>query len=285
MDKKENSPLNTTAEKQDPAYFDSITAWQARRTASLKADDGWLNLAGLFWLKEGENTMGSASDNRIVLPQGKADAHVGSYFLVKGELSFRAARDKSVSIKGTDTFVDSMVHPLDSDMVLGHRRLEWFPIKRGEQVGIRLRDLESDLARSFTGVETFPVDPKWRVRARFEPTPERTIDIVNVLEQTSGENSPGTLHFSLEGKDYRLDALEGGKQLFILFGDLTNGKQTYGSGRFLYADTPDGGGHTWLDFNKAYNPPCAFTPYSTCPLPPRQNQLPLAVLAGEKDFR
>jgi len=273
------------AEKHDLAYFDRMATWREKRTASLKADDGWLNLVGLFWLKEGENTMGTTADNRIVLQHGMADALIGSYFLIKGELSFRAAHGRAVSIKGTDTFVDSLkVYPLDSTRVLAHRRLEWFPIKRGDQFGIRIRDLDSELARTFTGVETFPVDPRWRVRAKFEPTPERTINIVNVLEQTRGENSPGTLHFSLEGKEYRLDALEGGKQLFILFGDLTNGDQTYGSGRFLYADAPDGDGNTWLDFNKAHNPPCAFTPYSTCPLPPRQNLLPVAVVAGEKAF-
>src|SRR5690606_14332497 len=134
----------------------------------------------LFWLKEGENTMGTTADNRIVLQHGMADALICCYFLIKGELWLRAAHGWAVSIKGTDTFVDSLkVDPLDSTRVLAHRRLEWFPIKRGDQFGIRIRDLDSELARTFTGVETFPVDPRWRVRAKFEPTPERTINIVN----------------------------------------------------------------------------------------------------------
>lgn len=288
-DKKENSTQKidgpATVEKQDLAYFDSIAAWRQKRTASLKADDGWLNLAGLYWLKEGENTLGAGEGNAMVLPKGKADVHLGSYLLENGVLHFRAADKKAVKIKGTEGFVDSLkIFPPDSGIVLGHRKLEWFLIKRGDQFGIRLRDLDSELAKSFTGVETFPVDPHWRVRAKFEPTPSRTINILNVLDQSSGENSPGTLHFELDGKEYRLDALEGGKRLFIIFGDLTNGEQTYGAGRFLYVDAPDATGHTWLDFNKAYNPPCAFTPYSTCPLPPRENLLPLAILAGEKVY-
>src|SRR5690554_5123255 len=142
-DKTENSTPNlevrAMAEKHDLAYFDRMATWREKRTASLKADDGWLNLVGLFWLKEGENTMGTTADNRIVLQHGMADALIGSYFLIKGELSFRAAHGRAVSIKGTDTFVDSLkVYPLDSTRVLAHRRLEWFPIKRGDQFGIRI---------------------------------------------------------------------------------------------------------------------------------------------------
>src|SRR5690606_823793 len=223
--------------------------------------------------------------NNIRFPEGKADAQLGTYTLKDGNLQFTAAQSRPVTLKGSASKVGSVtVHPSDSNIVLTHKRLEWFTIKRGSQFGIRLRDLDSELAKSFKGTDNFKVDPKWRVRARFEPSPSKTISIVNVLDQISEENSPGTLHFTLEGKEYRLEALEGGKRLFIVFGDLTNGEQTYGSGRFVYTDGPDEEGYTWLDFNKAYNPPCAFTPYSTCPLPPRQNILPVAIEAGEKSF-
>ncbi len=277
---KENSTQNV-----DASYVDNILAWQTKRTASLKADDGWLNLAGLYWLKEGENRVGSAESNSVRFPEGKADAQLGTFTLKDGTLQFIAEKGQQITLKGSDSIVESItIYPSDSTIVLTHNRLEWFPIKRGNQFGIRLRDLDSELAKSFEGTENYKVDPKWRVRARFEPSPSKTISIVNVLDQISEENSPGTLHFSLEGKEYRLEALEGGTRLFIVFGDLTNGEQTYGSGRFLYADAPDKDGYTWLDFNKAYNPPCAFTPYSTCPLPPRQNILPVAILAGEKSF-
>ncbi len=276
---------NNSTQNVDTSYVDSILAWQIKRTASLKADDGWLNLAGLYWLKEGENRVGSAESNSVRFPEGKADAQLGTFTLKDGTLQFIAEKGQQITLKGSDSIVESItIYPSDSTIVLTHNRLEWFPIKRGNQFGIRLRDLDSELAKSFEGTENYKVDPKWRVRARFEPSPSKTISIVNVLDQISEENSPGTLHFSLEGKEYRLEALEGGTRLFIVFGDLTNGEQTYGSGRFLYADAPDKDGYTWLDFNKAYNPPCAFTPYSTCPLPPRQNILPVAILAGEKSF-
>lgn len=282
---KTNVEKDNSTQHVDNSYADSIVAWQNQRKATLKADDGWLNLAGLYWLNEGENTVGSGKPNDIEFPEGKADAQLGTYTLRDGTVFFTAAKDRSVILKGSDSRVGTIkIHPSDSNIVLTHKRLEWFLIKRGNQFGIRLRDLDSELAKSFNGTENFKVDPKWRVRAKFEPSPSRTISIVNVLDQTSEENSPGTLHFSLEGKKYQLEALEGGKQLFIVFGDLTNGEQTYGSGRFLYADGPDSEGHTWLDFNKAHNPPCAFTPYSTCPLPPRQNILPVAITAGEKSF-
>lgn len=270
---------------QDLDYIDGIRAWQGRRTASLKADDGWLNLAGLYWLVEGENTVGSGEAMDLRFPQAKADSDLGRYILKDGTLSFTASQGQRVGIKGTERWAETIkVYPLDSLVVLTHRRLEWFPIKRGDQFGIRLRDLDSELAKSFTGVETFEVDPKWRVKAKFEPTPSKTISILNVLDQESDQTSPGVLHFDLEGKAYRLDALQDGDSLFIIFGDATNGDQTYGSGRFLYTSSPDAQGYVWLDFNKAYNPPCAFTPYSTCPLPPRQNILPVAIPAGEKDF-
>src|SRR5690606_2743774 len=276
---------NNSTQNVDTSYVDSILAWQIKRTASLKADDGWLNLAGLYWLKEGENRVGSAESNSVRFPEGKADAQLGTFTLKDGTLQFIAEKGQQITLKGSDSIVESItIYPSDSTIVLTHNRLEWFPIKRGNQFGIRLRDLDSELAKSFEGTENYKVDPKWRVRARFEPSPSKTISIVNVLDQISEENSPGTLHFSLEGKEYQLEALEGGTRLFIVFGDLTNGEQTYGSGRFLYADAPDKDGYTWLDFNKAYNPPCAFTPYSTCPLPPRQNILPVAILAGEKSF-
>lgn len=267
-------------------YRESIVAWRAERNVSLKTDDGWLKLAGLFWLAPGMNKVGSASDNHIRFPVGKSEALVGHYTLEGDSITFTAARPNLVKVKGQDGFISSLkVYPSDSTIVLSHRNLEWFIISRGDQIGVRLKDLDSDLAKSFTGVETYKVDLKWRVRAKFVPTPSRTINIVNVLDQSNAQKSPGTLTFSLEGKDYRLDALEANEGLFIIFGDQTNGDTTYGAGRFLYTKVPNAEGYTWLDFNKAYNPPCAFTPYSTCPLPPRQNILPIPILAGEKRFK
>jgi uncharacterized protein (DUF1684 family) len=286
---REGEKKTTEAQATSPievGYRDSILAWRAERNASLKADDGWLNLAGLFWLAPGENSVGSTSDNHIRFPAGKSDAFVGNYTLEGDSITFTAARPNLVKVKGQNGFISSLqVFPSDSTIVLSHRNLEWFIIDRGDKIGVRLRDLDSDLAKSFTSVPTYEVDQKWRVRAKFIPTPSRTINIVNVLDQSNDQKSPGILTFSLAGKNYRLDALKANEGLFIIFGDQTNGDTTYDAGRFLYTDSPNAEGNVWLDFNKAYNPPCAFTPYSTCPLPPKQNILPIPVMAGEKKFK
>ena len=168
---------------------------------------------------------------------------------------------------------------------LQYGSLRWNIIKRDQKLGIRVRDLASEAVKSFTGVERFPVNPELRVEAKFEKADStRTINITNVLGQTTAQRSPGTLVFTLEGKEYRLDALKGGKdELFIIFADATSGKETYGGGRFLYVKLPDADGKTVVDFNKAYNPPCVFTTYATCPLPPSQNVLPVAITVGEKN--
>lgn len=287
---KESSASKDTAQKiadpKDHGYLDSVLDWRTQRIASLKANDGWLNLAGLYWLVPGKNKVGSSSDNHIQFPLTKSEQVVGHYTLKGDSITFTAARPNLVKVKGKDGFIRSLkVYPSDSTLVLSHENLEWFIIQRGDQFGVRLRDLDSELAKTFRGVETFEVDPKWKVRAKFVPTPTKTINIVNVLDQASEQDSPGTLYFTLNGKEYSLDALEAKGGFFIIFGDQTNGDTTYDAGRFLYTDAPNAEGNVWLDFNKAYNPPCAFTPYSTCPLPPKQNILPIPVMAGEKKFK
>ena len=168
--------------------------------------------------------------------------------------------------------------------MLKHNTLRWFVIKRGERYAIRLRDLESPFLKEFHGIETFIVDSKWKLKAKFVPTAGKKIAILDITGQTSQQDSPGVLVFTIAGKEYKLDALTEGEEFFIIFGDKTNKKETYGAGRFVYATKPDAEGYTFLDFNKAYNPPCAFTPYATCPLPPKQNLLPIEIKAGEKNY-
>jgi uncharacterized protein (DUF1684 family) len=177
-------------------------------------------------------------------------------------------------------------HPDSSQApVASHGSSQWFVIRRDKDVGIRLRDLTSKAVQEFKGIERFPVDLQWRVTARFQPTEGKTIDITNVLGQTNGQKSPGTLTFELGGETYSLDVLEGGKdEFFLIVGDKTNEKETYPSGRYLYVKKPNAEGEVIIDFNKAYNPPCAFTPFATCPLPPRQNILSVAIRAGEKNY-
>jgi uncharacterized protein (DUF1684 family) len=165
--------------------------------------------------------------------------------------------------------------------------LRFFVIRRGDQHGVRIRDRESEARKNFHGIDYYPIDPKWRVNAQFEPySPTKKIPITNVVGMTEDMESPGALVFEVDGKTMRLDPVleEGTDELFIIFGDTTNGRETYGGGRYLYAPKPGADQRTTVDFNKSYNPPCVFTDFATCPLPPSQNKLAVAVTAGEKKY-
>ncbi len=160
-------------------------------------------------------------------------------------------------------------------------------VKRGERIGVRVKDTESRSRREFKGLEYYPIDSKWRIEARFEPyQPPKTIPITNVLSMTDDETSPGALAFEVDGKTHRLDPIleKGETDLFVMIADETTGRETYGAGRYIYVSPPDANGKVVIDFNKAYSPPCAFTNYATCPLPPRQNHLPFRIDAGEKKY-
>jgi len=280
--------VNKDQEVDVVAYQQEIEQWHQHRIEELKGDNGWLNLAGLFWLKEGLNTFGSAESNDLVFPKDKIAANAGFFQVKNGVVQMNVRADVEVLSNGNEIQSEIIFHP-DSvkNATLTHGDLQWFVIMRDDQVGIRLRDLKSKSISDFTGIERYEVDPAWRVKATFEvSTTPKQIDITNVLGQTTSQLSPGTLVFELKGEEYRLDALEGGKdELFIIFGDPTNEDETYPSGRYLYVKIPDKEGHTYLDFNKSYNPPCAFTPFATCPLPPAQNVLPIAIKSGEKNFK
>ena len=160
--------------------------------------------------------------------------------------------------------------------------LRFTVIARGDKIGIRMRDLHSPALDSFHTIPRFPVNRSWKLKAYFEPKESGKIEILNVLGQVNRENSPGKLAFTYQQKTYWLDVLEEGDQWFILFADATSGKTTYPTGRFLYVTQKKPGEEIYIDFNQAFNPPCAFTPYATCPLPPPQNRLPFAVIAGEQ---
>lgn len=268
----------------DPAYRTRLDHWHQQRIAELKKESGWLNLAGLYWLKEGVNTVGGSGNDLVFVPE-KVTGRLGTFQLSAGTVRFTPAPTARVSVAGKAVqepvvaFTDGQTKPV----VLEHGALRWFVIKRGDRYGIRLRDLESAQLRAFHGVDRFPADESWQIRAKVErPSQPRTIPITDVLGLTHQQPLAGTLVFDLKGTLVRLDAVGEGDKLFVLFADPTNGQETYGSGRFLYVDKPDASGKTVLDFNQAINPPCAFTPYATCPLPPRQNRLALRVTAGEK---
>jgi uncharacterized protein (DUF1684 family) len=268
------------------AYTDEVEQWKAKRLASLKGEDGWLSLVGLHWLKEGENRLGSDPSSDVPLLEGKAPRVAGSIFLSGGATRIEARPDSGITSEGKPvTSLDLQPDTSGKPTVLKLGTLTFHVIKRGERLGVRVKDSASPERTNFRGLEYFPVDERWRVEARLEPhNPPKSIPITNVLGMEEDTPSPGTLVFDLNGQTYRLDALtEGGEeQFFVIFADQTSGKETYGAGRYLYAGPPDSQGRLLIDFNKAYSPPCAFTKYATCPLPPEQNKLPIRVEAGEK---
>lgn len=265
-----------------PAYKSEIAQWQEQREAALKSDDGWLTVAGLFWLKEGRNTVGAAPGSDIVLPQGSAPDEVGVFDFRNGNTTFQVAPGVKVTVNGKPT-ASAALKPDTSGQpdVVGIRDLTMYVIQRGTRYGIRLKDKNSELRKKFTGLKFFTVDERYRVKARFVPyNPPKMISVPNILGDTTEEASPGYVEFTLDGHDFRLDPVGEGDMLFFIFKDLTSGKETYPPGRFLYSELPKNG-EVILDFNKAVNPPCAFTPYATCPLPPKQNYLPVRIKAGE----
>lgn len=251
-------------------YQSEIAGWRRAREAALKADGGWLSVAGLFWLHEGANRFGKDASNDVVLPDGAA--HAGVFDLHQAKVT--------VALDGRGREIAP-----DSADVVNVGRLHLFVIKRGDRYGIRLKDPDSQYRREFHGIEYFPANERYRVTARFVAE-RRTIPILNILGQTEPSECPGYVVFRLNGQELRLYPIleePGAKQLFYIFRDQTTGKETYGAGRFLYSDLPQDGQVT-LDFNKAYNPPCAFTPYATCPLPPKENHLAVRIEAGEKKY-
>lgn len=270
----------------DADYRAEIETWRAKRTESLRRADGWLTLAGLFWLKEGENRVGSDPSNRVLLPAA-APKFLGVILVSRGAASVRVSPGAAVTHDGQR--VAAMALRTDAQgepTVLTHGTVSFQVIERGKRLAARVKDSQSPVRLAFHGIDSYPIDRLWRFEARFEPyDPPKQIPIPNVLGTMENEGSPGAVIFDFQGRSYRLDAVteSGTEELFLIFGDQTNGTQTYGAGRFLYADAPSGG-RTVVDFNKAYNPPCAFTPYATCPLPPPQNRLPIRIEAGEKRY-
>lgn len=270
-------------QKNSEKYKQSIREWRQERLQNLKADDGWLNLAGLFWLEKGENIIGSEENCDIRFPD-KAPEKLGAVYLEEETIKFEVAEDVRVTHKGNP--VKSMELKSDKEeepSVLQYESLKWFIIERDGEFGIRLRDLESPLVEELDSIPSFPVRQEWKIQAEYIPyDEEKTIQVPNVLGNTNKETIHGELRFKINGEEYKLYPLGSRESLFLVFGDDTNAKETYGGGRFLSVKEPDKDNITYIDFNKAYNPPCAFTPYATCPLPPRDNILPIKIQAGEK---
>ena len=267
----------------DPSsYRAELEKWRQRREESLKAENGWLTVAGLYWLKEGESTMGAGAGNDFVLPPGSAPEKVGTFDFHDGKTVFQPAPGVAVTVNGKPVAKAALTDDSTGRPdVLAISHLSMFVIRRGSRFGIRLKDRDSEARRDFTGTRWFPIAPEYRVTAKFVPyAPPKKISVPNILGDVDPEESPGCAEFTLHGRSLRLDSVSEGDMLFFIFRDLTANKETYPPGRFLYTLLPQNG-EVILDFNQAVNPPCAFTPYATCPLPPAQNRLGVRIEAGE----
>lgn len=269
-------------------FLAGLEAWKRHRIERLQQPDGWLTLVGLAWLAPGDNAVGSAADAAVRLPEGKAPARLGTLRVTGERVTFVPAAGAEVRASGAP--VSAPVTLVDdaegAPTVLAHGSLSFYLIERAGRLAIRIKDAEAATLRAFRGLEYFPADPGWRVPARFEPAPAGSVlEVPNAMGYLEPIAQPGWVVFERDGRSHRLIALDdtGDGRLFLVFGDLTNGHETYGGGRFVYTDPPRDG-RVEIDFNRAYSPPCVFTPYATCPLPPPGNKLPMRVEAGEKTY-
>jgi len=267
----------------DAVYQREVEKFRAEEIKDLKSN--WLVLAGLFWLKPGANSFGTGSANAIVLPAGTAPAKAGVFELSADEVTLKMDPGAAATIDDKPVMTAKLQPDTSGKAtVVALGRLRMHVIRRGERVGIRLKDLRNPALRSFSSLQFFPIDTTYRVTGTWVPSDgKRTVDVPNVLGDVSHETIPGEVQFTLNGQTLKLTALGGdaAKGLFIVFSDATSKSDTYPSGRFLETDAVQDG-KVVLDFNKAYNPPCAFTPYATCPLAPKENRLAVAIPAGEK---
>lgn len=269
----------------DVAYEAAIADWRQRRHERLASDDGWLTLVGLEWLQEGVNRVGSAADADLRMPGGPADW--GTITVNGREIFYRPAAVPGLTVDGEPASASRLVPDSEGEpTVVAFRDLNFHVIFR-ESWALRIKHRKAPALQAFTGVENYATDAEWRIEARFLPAePGTTIAIGDVLGHVKPMPVFGSVEFEREGRSFRMLGLgeADSESLWFLFADRTSGRETYGAGRFLYSDGMPTEGRLVIDFNKAYNPPCAFNDYSTCPLPPQENRLDLAVTAGERKY-
>ena len=264
-------------------YDTEINTWRADREASLTAEDGWLTVAGLFFLTEGTSSFGTSPLNDIVLSSGPEMA--GLFTLRDGSISVQAIEGQALSVDGQDVS-SATLWPFEGTeppaVTIGPLTL--FGHYSGDRLAIRMRDRDSEIRRDFTGLRWFQPDESYRVRGTFIPHEEpRFLELPNILGDVETFRSSGSVKLTVHGQELTMTTIDSGSRLWFIFRDLTSGKETYPAARFLYAPAPEAGS-TIVDFNQAYNPPCAFNPHTTCPLPPLENRLPLRIEAGELDY-
>jgi hypothetical protein len=283
---------DTTQQPVTPvAYQQSIEQWRAARVARLTAPDGWLSLIGLEWLQEGANKVGTASDNDIILQAGPA--HLGVITWDKsGQLHIKLDKNSGAMVDGklveeAALIDDAHVTGDASPTKVSFGAANFYVIDREGRKALRVKDADAATRKHFLGIDYFPIDPSWRIVADWVPfDPSHDLQIGSVIGTIDTVKVPGKAVFTRDGHTYELLPYqeEPGGELFFVLADRTSGHETYGAARFLYAALPQNG-KVVLDFNQAYNPPCSFTPFATCPLAPPENRLDLRITAGEKKYR
>jgi uncharacterized protein (DUF1684 family) len=272
-------------------YLDDLQHWRTQRAANLSRPEGWLSLVALEWLKPGDNTVGSAPGNTLHLDH--APAHLATLHLSNNIVTLAAPAGgfpSGTTLNGKPATPSTLSYDEDKPSELRNGGLLLVVIHRGDRLYLRVRDAQAPTRVNFHGLNWYEPQPRFKVIAKWTPAAAKhTLTIPNVLGQISHEPSPGTAEFTLDGQTIRLEPIvEDTESLFFIFRDATSKTATYGAGRFLYTDLPSNGvdkpGTLVLDFNRAINPPCAYTPYATCPLPPQQNRLSLSIPAGEKRY-
>ncbi len=265
------------------AYLAGIEQWRHDRLEGLKSKEGWLNLAGIYWLEAGEQSFGSDPSNDMVFPE-KAPPFIGTLTLNDEVVHLKADDEAELyynneRVRELDLRVDTSAHP----RYVTQGDLAWYIMKRHHSLAVRLRDYKNPAIEALDSIPAYPVDPDYVVEAVLHPFDEpRTVTVNTPFQDyTQDYQCPGELHFELKGQKLKLLPFSSGKGYFIIIADETSAIETYGAGRFMYS-YPDSDGRIILDFNKAYNPPCAITPFAACPMPPRENILPVRIEAGEK---
>ena len=271
------------------AFTASQQAWRQERRDELLKPDGWTSLVGLHWIEPGSHYVGSDADNGIRLQVGPE--HLGLIDRKGDRLRFVPERGTAVTLDGAPLRGGATLRS-DAD-AQGASKLGFDDgkgvatvIKRGDRYALRVKHADAPTRTHFAGLEYWPGGPEWRIQGRFiAHPPGKTIEVANIIGTMDATPNPGVVEFVRGDKAYRLEALDdGGGELFLIYADRTSGHGSYGAGRYLYAAKPDAQGRVVLDFNRGYNPPCAFTPFATCPLPPAGNRLDLAIEAGEKAY-
>lgn len=279
------------------AWQDEYEQWRARRLSSLLKDDGWLTLIGLEWIEKGSSRVGSSPRSEVEIRSESVPSWIGVIVVEQmpriDEDERSHARARFVPKPGGAVFHEGeqVLDPIhlrtdaeDDTTFLTSGTTQFHLIERGDRLAVRVKDARAPALVNFEGLEYYPYDPRWRIEGTFTPH-DKMMEIADVTGFVQEIHSPGIINFDVDGEQYSLLALEGGADsYFVIFADRTNGTETYGAGRYLYTGTEDEAGNIVIDFNRSYNPPCVFTDFATCPLPPRQNRLPFAVRAGEKMY-